>query len=271
MQNKKACRCIASLIIFSALVFPVTGYTEICGVIDTASAVPELGYAWNTQQKFYMAADSSSAPQASPLRVFENGVELGPAHSLHADIRNVGAGRFSYWNNVLYFSMSDNSDPRTNGRTYEYGGVCMPTFTVTKVADVLTGYGTFQSHNQKIIQNAYGIFMTYSYAADGDTSGNEAWRLARSLDGGKTWATIWRGMTATRPPILETDAHGSIYIVHPDNANLGGGNATFYRFDPEKSFTNPLVKPVTNGSAGKFTSVWTVASIPLNNMDFLFP
>jgi uncharacterized repeat protein (TIGR01451 family) len=265
MLNKKICRYLAPLIILAALVFPVAGHSEICGVIDTAGISPEstkadgspTNYAWITQQKFYMAADSSSAPQVAPLRIFENGVEIGPAHSLHADIRSLGAGRFSYWNNWLYFSTSDNSDPRTNGRTYEYGGVCMPTFTVAKVDDVPTGYGTFSSHNQKLVQNAYGLFMTYSYAADNDTSGNETWRLARSLDGGKTWATIWRGMTVTRAPILETDAHGSIYIVHSNELSLGDdGAATFYRFDPEKSFSNPLMKLIPGGSAGKFTGVW---------------
>ena len=39
---------------------------------------------------------------------------------LHADIRSLGGGRFSHWGNNLFFSASDNTDPRTNGRTYTY-------------------------------------------------------------------------------------------------------------------------------------------------------
>ena len=41
-----------------------------------------------------------------------------------ADIRNLGAGRFSHWTDgateSLYFSASNNSDPRRNGRSYSY-------------------------------------------------------------------------------------------------------------------------------------------------------
>ncbi|MGH2611005.1 MAG: SGNH/GDSL hydrolase family protein, partial [Tepidiformaceae bacterium] len=37
---------------------------------------------------------------------------------VHSAIRELGAGRFSHWRGVLYFSSLDNSDPRHNGRTY---------------------------------------------------------------------------------------------------------------------------------------------------------
>ena len=56
----------------------------------------------------------------STLQLFEDGKELGPAHVLHADIRTAGQGRFSHWITALYLSTSDNSDPRTNGRTYTW-------------------------------------------------------------------------------------------------------------------------------------------------------
>lgn len=64
--------------------------------------------------------DSGSQPTISTLKVFENGKELGPAHSNHAEIRSLGKGRYSHWLNSLYISASDNSDPRTNGRKYTY-------------------------------------------------------------------------------------------------------------------------------------------------------
>jgi hypothetical protein len=64
--------------------------------------------------------DSNATPSASKLKLFENGVELGPAHSVHHDIRAFGLGQFSHWGNTLYFSTSDNSDPLTNGRKYTY-------------------------------------------------------------------------------------------------------------------------------------------------------
>jgi hypothetical protein len=56
----------------------------------------------------------------SPLRLLEDGVALGPAHSQHVAIRQQGGGLFSHWanGNYLLFSTSDNSDPNQNGRTY---------------------------------------------------------------------------------------------------------------------------------------------------------
>ncbi|MCK5534381.1 hypothetical protein KAI68_04630 [bacterium] len=56
----------------------------------------------------------------SNLVLHENGIELGPAHSAHSQIRKKGKGRFSHWkSDLLYFSSSDNSDPRNNGRKYK--------------------------------------------------------------------------------------------------------------------------------------------------------
>lgn len=59
----------------------------------------------------------------SPLRLFEDGRELGPAHTWHDGIRELGGGRFSHWDagyfRWLFWSTSDNTDPTLNGRTYE--------------------------------------------------------------------------------------------------------------------------------------------------------
>jgi len=61
-------------------------------------------------------------------QLYEDGQPLGPGGSLHADIGTLGDGRFSLWNDgYLYFSASDNSDPRTNGRQYT---LVLPNFTL---------------------------------------------------------------------------------------------------------------------------------------------
>jgi len=62
----------------------------------------------------------SDAESVSRVQVYENGVPLPHSHSEHAAIRHKGGGRFSHWNGAIYFSTSDNSDPRTNGRRYVY-------------------------------------------------------------------------------------------------------------------------------------------------------
>ncbi len=71
------------------------------------------------------SGDSPVDERFSPLRLFENGIELGPPHTLHSEIRTQGAGRFSHWGHALYFSTSDGSDPRSNQRVYsitDHGG-----------------------------------------------------------------------------------------------------------------------------------------------------
>lgn len=64
--------------------------------------------------------DSQVNPNQSTLKLFENGKEIGGAHAVHNDIRNIGRGRFSHWGKTLIFSTSDNTNPMKNGRTYTY-------------------------------------------------------------------------------------------------------------------------------------------------------
>lgn len=63
-------------------------------------------------------ADCPEAPRRSRLVLLENGAPIGEAHAVHDDIRQRGSGRFSHWEDTLYFSTSDNSDPNRNAREY---------------------------------------------------------------------------------------------------------------------------------------------------------
>ena len=63
--------------------------------------------------------DSASAAPSSKMVLLEDGRPLGPAHATHDDIRGQGAGRYSHWGQSIYFSSSDCTDPRTNGKSYE--------------------------------------------------------------------------------------------------------------------------------------------------------
>ncbi|MBX9778456.1 MAG: hypothetical protein K2Y71_29125 [Xanthobacteraceae bacterium] len=91
--------------------------------IERNSITPERGTAYiaplNFPHRFPLeVCDDRRCSDSSSLRLLENGRPLGPAHSVHADIRVNGGGRFSHWGNHLYFSSSDGSDPRSNGRKY---------------------------------------------------------------------------------------------------------------------------------------------------------
>lgn len=62
--------------------------------------------------------DTSRTPDASRLSLLEQDRLIGKPHSIHAEISAAGKGRYSHWGDMLVFSSSDNSDPRTNGRSY---------------------------------------------------------------------------------------------------------------------------------------------------------
>lgn len=67
--------------------------------------------------------DSLDHGTTSQIQLFEDTTLLGPGHSSHEEIRTLGGGRYSHWrddwgNEYVYFSTSDNSDPRTNHKRY---------------------------------------------------------------------------------------------------------------------------------------------------------
>lgn len=90
------------------------------GELNIADVAHESGYSYVLKHDFDIESDTTSAPKASNLKVYEDGMPLGPSHAQHGDIREWGQGRYSHWGDSLYFSSSDNTDPRTNKRRYTY-------------------------------------------------------------------------------------------------------------------------------------------------------
>lgn len=62
---------------------------------------------------------SGSEHSDSTAVLIEDGVSLGPPNALLDRISGNGLGRYAFQNGVLYFSTSDNSDPRANDRNYK--------------------------------------------------------------------------------------------------------------------------------------------------------
>jgi SAM-dependent methyltransferase len=78
---------------------------------------PELGFAYVAPTR-HRELSCHNGP--SSAQILEDGVPLpGPCNDQHANIRTTGCGRFSFWHDYVYFSSSDNTDPRVNGRRYE--------------------------------------------------------------------------------------------------------------------------------------------------------
>ena len=109
---------------------------------------------------------SSDAPSRSSLQVFENGHPLGPSRSRHDAIRTKGGGRYSYWDENLYFSSSDNTDPRTNERIYGIAGQLVPArwvYGLGLALLVLTGirrWLSFEPEIQERIRHGLRILVT---------------------------------------------------------------------------------------------------------------
>jgi hypothetical protein len=82
---------------------------------ELGAVAPESGHCFIASLPPGLLSDRDSA---SALRLYEDEREIGPGRASHADIRAQGGGRFSHWGEQLYFSSSDNSDPRSNGRRY---------------------------------------------------------------------------------------------------------------------------------------------------------
>ncbi len=119
----------------AASLLPWAGHVEHS--IAPADITPVSGYAYHAPLQlsppplFTVRSDSNDSSTASQLTVEENGVAVGPPHTLHATIGTSGGGGFSHWGDGLYFSSSDNSDPRVNGRAYVVSSVLAPSTTLT--------------------------------------------------------------------------------------------------------------------------------------------
>ncbi|HMF10922.1 MAG TPA: methyltransferase domain-containing protein [Gemmataceae bacterium] len=65
-------------------------------------------------------ADDESVSHRSTLALYEDGLPLQQPHCSINAIRELGIGRYAHWEDRLYFSTTDNSDPNINGRDYDY-------------------------------------------------------------------------------------------------------------------------------------------------------
>lgn len=84
-------------------------------LLDLSGAAHAVeGAAWKIQVKdLTHKADDEANSTKSVVYLFADDQQLGPPHALHAEISELGEGRFSHWGDSIIFSMRDNSDPNT--------------------------------------------------------------------------------------------------------------------------------------------------------------
>ena len=113
-------------------------------VINKHSIAHEEGYAYS----FSYPSDLDKHDLFSFLKgpvyvdalavVLENGVPLSPQGG--GVIKAEGKGTFFFCLGKLYFSASDNTDPRTNDRTYAFSGPAKQGFRSTKIFHLASGF-----------------------------------------------------------------------------------------------------------------------------------
>ncbi len=92
----------------------------ITAAIPITTVAQDGGHCWRfSVPDLATTADGVGHPNRSPILLMEDDYVLGPGHAEHKTIREIGAGAFSHWNDALYFSTSDNTDPNLNGRRYK--------------------------------------------------------------------------------------------------------------------------------------------------------
>jgi len=101
--------------------------------------------------------------------------------------------------------------------------------------------------------------MTYSRNhVPPESNGQEfcLWRLVRSIDGGKTFRTVFESTNGTRAPVLEADAAGNLYMTHPDwNDELRP--FLFYRFARGGDYGKPIITTIPDVACGaKYAMVY---------------
>ncbi|MBI5759681.1 MAG: hypothetical protein HZA46_14275 [Planctomycetales bacterium] len=123
-----------------------------------------------------------------------------------------------------------------------------PRIETTLVDAEMFGFGTFQSHNQKVVRNRRGIFMTHLRSRNEKYTAQQ-WQLSWSQDGGQTFETIFEATDATNPPVLETDAADNVYLGRPDFVSL---EVLIYRFLAAEDYRTPHITRIPKGAAGKY-------------------
>jgi predicted O-methyltransferase YrrM len=209
--------------------------------IPTRDIEPEAGQCWTAVIPALASGDTQSNPTISELQLFEDGKPLGPAHTVHDDIRARGAGAFSHWGDTLFFSASDNSDPRASGCRYSVRGPRLVGYTPHK--NVLRGYGVVPSFiGQSLLDAALLDEMEHHHEAAGKSS----------------WGTrnILHAFTLSLRPstVLEIGAHiGSASVVI--RAALKASNyGMLYCLEPQDHYYRLLTNFIEKADISEFVT-----------------
>jgi len=128
----------------------------------------------------------------------------------------------------------------------------------TLVDDSATHWAVTHSHNQKVLWNSDGIFMSYDKRrAEGRPLMRGTWRLMRSTDGGASFRVAHEGHDGYTTPVIENLPGDRIGLGF---SNQDNGATEYYRFrhpidsGPPDHVAIPDTNPRRNG--GKFSMLY---------------
>ena len=222
------------------------------------------GFSYKLPYSLETSGDDNSNPNASTLRLFENGVELKLAHASHQDIRTLGKGRFSHWGTALYFSASDNSNPLTNGRTYTYtldGSTPGSTVTPAPPASSTTA--------QKLLlpglksDGGFSYKLPYSLEVAGDNNSNPKASTLRLFENGVELTLAHASHQDIRTLGKGRFSHWgtALYFSALDNSNpLTNGRTYTYTLDGSTPGSTVTPPPTTTNPTPPTPPTTTVPS-----------
>ena len=224
-----------------AVFVTVNAAVVVQNLILTSNAINDAGYAYRISQSFGTPADIATNPTQSKLRVFENGVELMQSHADHGQIETIGAGRFSHWMDefgyeALYLSTSDNTDPRTNGRTYTFrtdgvsvvvGGTTgfSDSFTRANSTSIGTGWtergggSNLSINNNAVVLDTNNLTLVSAHTTNGITSANYTVQSKISFPS-IAQSIMYAGISGRRVDVGTADSGGYMVYVEPYDSLL---------------------------------------------------
>jgi hypothetical protein len=123
----------------------------------------------------------------------------------------------------------------------------LTTIEIIALDEDVSDYATFQSHNQKVVQNGRGIFLTYLKSTD--RNDKSRWKLLWSKDQGKTFHELYESEGFTKAPCVETDELDNIYVMNSDWVET---KTYFYKFLAEDEYRTHIATVLENVSGGKY-------------------
>ncbi|HVE89269.1 MAG TPA: hypothetical protein VNA44_06160 [Burkholderiaceae bacterium] len=164
---------------------------------------------------FGRQSDTNERPRQSSLRLFEDGVAIGAAHSVHQDIHQQGRGRFSHWqtatdarsSDTLIFSASDDSDPRNNGRSYgvqyrlEFGSLGLAVIALLWFASLAVFLTVVGFTHPRALGATRNALRTLVYQA----AHSPIWTVA--VVGAAAYVLWFFGFAMPNVPLLNPDSH----------------------------------------------------------------